>query len=151
MATVLTDIERLLVNRLQDGLPITATPYADIAHELGLTETEVISTIETLLANGVLTRFGPMWQIEKAGGTFTLAALAVPEDDIERVAGIVNAMPEVAHNYLRNHHYNMWFVVATTSDAGCQQVLRTIEDQTGLAVLNLPKQQEFRVHLRFDA
>ena len=65
-----------------------------------------------------LTRFGPMFQVERMGGAFVLAALAVPEADYERVAELVNALPEVAHNYRREHALNMWFVLATETPGG---------------------------------
>jgi DNA-binding Lrp family transcriptional regulator len=92
-----------------------------------------------------------MFQIERAGGRFTLAAIAVPPERFDEVAAIVNAFPEVAHNYQRTHALNMWFVVATASPQQCADTLRRIEAATGLPVRDMPKEREFRVHLYFEA
>ena len=142
-------IDRRIVNALQDGLPITPRPYAEAAAALGLTEGELIECLERLLQGGELTRFGPLWNAEKLGGALTLAALSVPAEDFERIAGIVNGFPQVAHNYERDHALNMWFVLATERPEEVAEVIADVEAQSGLKVLNLPKIEEFYVGLRF--
>ncbi len=149
--TLLDPTDRVLINRLQRGLPIVPQPYAAVAAELGLTETDLLARIQRLLDTGILSRFGPMFQIERAGGRFTLAAIAVPPERFEEVAALVNAFPEVAHNYQRTHALNLWFVVATASPEQCADTLRRIEAATGLPVRDMPKEREFRVHLYFEA
>ena len=149
--TLLDPTDRALINRLQRGLPIVPQPYAAVAAELGLSETDLLARLQRLLDTGILSRFGPMFQIERAGGRFTLAAISVPPERFEEVAAIVNAFPEVAHNYQRTHALNMWFVVATASPEQCADTLRRIEAATGLPVRDMPKEREFRVHLYFEA
>ncbi|MBI3069639.1 MAG: Lrp/AsnC family transcriptional regulator, partial [Betaproteobacteria bacterium] len=107
------DIDRMIVNLLQTGFPVCELPYREAAQTPGITEDDLIARISRMLDEGVLTRFGPLFQAEQLGGAFTLAAISVPEADFERTAAIVNAMPEVAHNYERDHELNMWFVLAT--------------------------------------
>ncbi|MDZ7685491.1 MAG: hypothetical protein U5O39_11215 [Gammaproteobacteria bacterium] len=63
---------------------------------------------------------------------------------------MVNALPQVAHNYERDHALNMWFVLATESPEEIDQTIRTIEQQTALPVFNMPKEAEFYVGLRFQ-
>ena len=106
-----------LIDRAQRSIPTTERPFADLAAELGLTEAVVIERLGHLLATGVLTRLGPLYQIERAGGQFILAALQAPEDRYAEVTAQVNALPEVAHNYRREHALNMWFVVAAETPA----------------------------------
>lgn len=137
-----------LLTRLHGGLPLTDRPFADVAAELGWTEDTVIERLHHMLAQGVLTRFGPLFQIERAGGQFVLAALAVPQDRFDTVAAQVNALPEVAHNYRRDHVLNMWFVVAAESAEQAAAALARIERDTGLAVYAFPKEREFFVELR---
>ncbi|WP_444985383.1 Lrp/AsnC family transcriptional regulator [Halomonas mongoliensis] len=139
--------DRRLINRLQDGLPLVAAPYASVAAEIGVSEGELLYRLERLLEAGVLSRFGPMYHAELLGGGLTLAALAVPEHDFERVTAAVNAFPEVAHNYRREHRLNMWFVLATETPERIGQVIAEIEAATGLPVFNMPKQEEFHVRL----
>jgi DNA-binding Lrp family transcriptional regulator len=144
-------IDRSIINRLQDGFPICERPYQAMAELLGLEESQLIARLERLLADKTLTRFGPMYQIERMGGAFSLAAMSVPEADFDRVAAIVNAMPEVAHNYQRAHPLNMWFVLATETPDGIQAAISRIEAATGNRVINVPKEREYFVGARFQA
>ncbi|MBK7613149.1 MAG: Lrp/AsnC family transcriptional regulator [Burkholderiales bacterium] len=137
-----------LMTRLHGGLPLTDRPFADVAAELGWQEDTVIERLHHLLAQGVLTRFGPLFQIERAGGRFVLAAMAVPEDRFAEVTAVVNALPEVAHNYRREHALNMWFVVAAASPALADAAIGRIERITGLPVFAFPKEREFFVELK---
>jgi len=145
------DIDRRIVNELQGGLPLTERPYAAVAKRLGVGERVLIARLEKMLADGILSRFGPMFHAERMGGALTLAALAVPDDRFDAVAEIVNAFPEVAHNYARDHALNMWFVVATDRPERVAEVLTEIERRTSLTVYNMPKIEEFFVGLRFAA
>ena len=144
-------LDRRIINALQGGFPISDEPYREVAETLGTTEAELLARLERLLAARVLTRFGPMFQIERLGGRFVLAALAVPEDRFAEVTELVNALPEVAHNYRREHRLNMWFVLATETPAGIAQAIARIKAATGLPVFAFPKLQEFFVDMRLKA
>lgn len=141
-------IDRCLMTRLHGGLPLSDRPFADVAAELGLDEEGLIERLRHLLAQGVLSRFGPLFQIERSGGLFVLAALAVPEPRFAEVTELVNRHTEVAHNYRREHALNMWFVVGAESPAAAEVALARIEAETGLAVQAFPKEREFHVELR---
>ena len=145
------DTDRRIVNALQGGFPLCERPFADAAAALGLTEESLIGRIDSLLKSKVLTRFGPLFDAERLGGAFSLCAMSVPAEDFERVAALVNAHPEVAHNYERDHRYNMWFVLATASPEQIEIVIRKIERETGHPVLNLPREEEFFVEMRLSA
>lgn len=145
--------DRALVNALQGGFPLCDEPYRAIADTvgLGLTEADVLGRLQSLLERRVLTRFGPMYQVERMGGAFVLAALKVPEPDYERIAEVVNALPEVAHNYRREHALNMWFVLATEQPEGIAAAIRKIEMATGLSVFAFPKEREYFVEMKLHA
>ena len=147
----LDDVDRRIVNALQDGFPICERPFAEAARPLGIGEDELIARIERLLANGTLTRFGPLFDVARLGGNFTLAAMQVPAERFDDVAAIVNAQDEVAHNYAREHALNMWFVLAASSAADVQAAVARIEAGSGLPVLTFPKEREFFVDLRLPA
>ena len=137
-----------LIDRLHGGFPLCDRPFAEVAATLGCTEDMLIDRLQRLLAHGDLTRFGPLFQIERAGGRFVLAALQVPEDRFAEVTALVNAHAEVAHNYRREHALNMWFVVAAESPALARETLARIEAATGLPVYAFPKEEEYFVELR---
>ena len=137
-----------LMAYLHGGFPLVDAPYAAVAQALGTTEQDVLQRLQRLLDDGYLTRFGPLFQIERAGGLFVLAAMAVPEERYEAVTAQVNAHPEIAHNYRRAHALNMWFVLGTETPAQCAAAITRIEAETGLPVLAFPKEREFFVELK---
>ncbi|WP_339451865.1 Lrp/AsnC family transcriptional regulator [Pseudomonas sp. JAI120] len=143
------ELDRRLINRLQHGLPLVRQPWQQVAEELHSHPSELLDRLYALLEDGVLTRFGPMFDIERLGGAFTLAALAVPEAQFDAVAEQLNALPQVAHNYRREHRWNMWFVLACATAQELADTLPRIEALTGLAVLNLPKEHTYHVGLYF--
>lgn len=145
------ELDRRIIDALQGGFPLCARPYRQAAEGLGLEEEELIARLDRLLAESVLTRFGPMFQAERLGGAFLLAAMAVPEERFEAVAEQVNALPEVAHNYRREHRLNMWFVLATETPEGIEAAIARIERDTGLPVLAFPKLREYFVELKLPA
>jgi DNA-binding Lrp family transcriptional regulator len=149
--TALDDIDRSILNRLQEGFPISPHPFADVAAELGMAEGDLITRIARMKETRLITRFGPFFDAAAMGGAFCLCAMQVPVADFDRVADLVNAHPEVAHNYERDHALNMWFVLATETEAGIGKVAKRIEAQTGLTVLQFPKEHEFFIGFRVAA
>jgi DNA-binding Lrp family transcriptional regulator len=146
-----------LIERLHGGFPLSDRPFAEVAVTLGCSEDMLIDRLQRLLAHGDLTRFGPLFQIERAGGRFVLAAMAVPEDRFDVVAAQLGAMNEVAHNYRRESAHpdqpgatplNMWFVIAVERADQVDRVTEQIEAMTGLPVFAFPKEREFFVELR---
>lgn len=151
MDEALDPVDRRIVNALQGGFPIVDEPFRAVAETLGLDEQDLIARLGRLLEAKTLTRFGPMFQVERMGGAFVLAALVVPEAHFERVAEQVNALPEVAHNYRREHRLNMWFVLATETPGGIDTAIARIERETGLTVFAFPKEREYFVEMKLVA
>ena len=145
------DIDRRIVNELQDGLPLCERPFAPLAADLRITEQAIVDRIESLLADGYLTRFGPLYNADRLGGALSLCALSAPSHTFDDVAAIVNAYPEVAHNYERDHTLNMWFVLATESSERISEVVENIESKTACKVYQFPKLEEFFVGLKLEA
>ena len=140
-----------LIDYLHGGFPLLDRPFAAVGQARGWSEERVIERLHQLLAQGVLTRFGPLFHIERAGGQFVLAAIEVPEERFDAVNLVVNSFAEVAHNYRRTHRLNMWFVVAAETPALAQQALQRIEETIGLKVYAFPKEEEYFVELRLSA
>lgn len=143
--------DRAIVDRLQDGIAICERPFLEVAGDLGMSEEALIARLRCLLEAGVLTRFGPMYNIERAGGAFALAGMRVPAEEVERVAETINAYPEVAHNYQREHRFNLWFVLAVAEPEAIAAVASRIESETGHRVYLMPKEREYFLDLRLSA
>ncbi len=135
--------DKVIINTLQGGFPLSEKPYAEAASALGIEEGELMGRIERMLDSGTLTRFGPMFDAERLGGAFCLCAMSVPEARFEEVVSQINAHPEVAHNYERRHALNVWFVLATERPERIEQIIAQIETETGLTVYAFPKIEEF--------
>lgn len=139
--------DRDIINTLQYGFPLSDHPYQEAADSLGISEKDLITRLESLLESGMLTRFGPLFNAENMGGALSLCAMKIPETAFEAVTEQVNALPEVAHNYRRDHEMNMWFVLAIKSLDEKHKVLQQIEQQTGYKVYDMPKEKEYFVGL----
>jgi len=147
----LDDVDRAVLNRLQDGLPIAERLFSEPARALGLSEADLIARIARLREIGAITRFGPFYDAEAMGGAFCLCAMEVPAERFDAVVTLVNALPEVAHNYERAHRLNMWFVLACETPGGIEKAAKRIERETGLTVLRFPKENEFFIGFRVTA
>jgi len=142
--------DKKIINQLQGGFPLCENPWDELEQSLEMPADEIISRIERMKSEGLLSRFGPMYHAEKMGGGLTLAAIKVDKSRYDEVTEIVNGFSEVAHNYEREHELNMWFVIATESPELIQQVIDSIEHKTGLKVYNMPKKHEFFLNLKFE-
>ena len=145
----LTQLEKQLLNDFQRDLPLSHRPYADMAEQLGVSEQEVIDTLERLRDRGVVSRVGAVFRPHSVGVS-TLAAMAVPEGELDRVAEAITAYPHVNHNYEREHEYNLWFVVTAKDESELCGVLEDMERSTGLSVLALPLLEDYHIDLGFD-
>lgn len=150
-AAVLDEVDRLVINLLQGGFPVCEHPYAVVARNLGLTEDVLLARLKRLLDDRVLTRFGPLYNADRFGGSNVLAAMSVPASEFEQVAQLVNLQPEIAHNYRREHRLNMWFVGAAETPEKVEAAFRYIEQVTGHPVYRFPKEREYFVELKLKA
>ena len=146
----LTEADRAIINGLQGGFALSERPFADAGVLLGLSEAVVVERIAALVEAGAISRFGPLWNSEEMGGAVCLAAMKVPAERFDAVVEQVNAHAEIAHNYERNHELNMWFVISSVDPAAIEATARRIEAETGIAVLLMPKEEEFFVGFRVE-
>ena len=146
--SIMDELDRRIINNLQGGFPICEHPYTVVAEQLDTDENTLIRKVSALLEKGLLSRFGPMYHAERLGGGLTLAAMKVPFNQFDVVAEQVNQFPEVAHNYQREHDFNMWFVIATEDIDEIESVIKDIENITGIKVYNMPKTEEYFVNLK---
>ncbi|MCC6195323.1 MAG: Lrp/AsnC family transcriptional regulator [Burkholderiales bacterium] len=141
--------EARLLNDWQRGFPLVTAPYARIAEQLDADEAWVRGCIARWLEDGRVSRVGAVFRPGTIGVS-TLAALAVPEGDVARVAAAVSARPEVNHNYEREHRVNLWFVVTATDAPALDAALAAIARETGYTPLSLPLVDDYWIDLGFD-
>lgn len=141
-------LQQQLIDEYQKDLPVCSRPYLAMANRLGSTEQDVIRALEELKNSGALSRIGPVFNHKKAGAS-TLAAMAVPEDELAEVAERVNAFEGVNHNYAREHRFNLWFVVTAPDQDQLQASLKAIELSGGYKVMSLPMVKSHFIDLGF--
>lgn len=144
----LTELERRLLNDFQHDFPLVSNPFAVLAERLGVSEGDVLASLDALQQRGMISRIGPVFQTHRVGAS-TLAAMPVPAGRLEAVAQLVSRYPEVNHNYEREHAFNLWFVVTAPTRARVTEVLEEIRATTGLQVLDLPMEESFHIDLGF--
>lgn len=158
-SVIISQLQQDIINNSQKGFPLTKQPYKTIAEQLAqvnivTNELRVFLAIDDLINQEVLSRVGPVFDHKKAGAS-TLAAIAVPTKDLDKIAGIVNQFEQVNHNYGREgssgqQKYNLWFVVTASNMLALNNTLANIELLTGLAVLVLPMEASYHIDLAFS-
>ncbi|AOY74876.1 AsnC family transcriptional regulator [Clostridium formicaceticum] len=144
-------LNKKLLTMLQSDFPITNRPYADLGEQLGIKEEEVIKRISQLKEEGFIRRIGGVFDSRKLGYYSTLCALQVPEEQVAKVADTINALPEVTHNYIRNHAYNMWFTLIGPSKEHVEKKIEEIQQEVGAErMMNLPAVNFFKVNVKFN-
>jgi DNA-binding Lrp family transcriptional regulator len=144
-------IDKELLNLLQDKFPIESQPFQTLGRKLGVSESEVIERVGMLKKFGYIRRIGGIFDSRRLGYFSTLCAVKVPENRIEEVAEIINSYPGVTHNYIRNHSYNMWFTLITSSNEMIEDVLKEIKRRANIGdMMKLPAIRVFKVKAKFD-
>ena len=148
--TALGDLEFKLLNDFQRDFPLVARPYAELAHRLAVDEVTVLEVLKSMQERGLVSRIGAVFR-PNVVGVSALAALAVPLKRMDDVAARVSAHPEVNHNYQREHHFNLWFVVTASSAEYLSALFLEIETACACGpVLVLPLLEQFHIDLGFS-
>ncbi len=145
----MNSVQERLLNEFQRDFPLEPEPFRAIAGELGVTEEEILGLLTGFQSEGRVSRVGVVFR-PNVVGVSTLAALAVPEADLSTAARVVSELPEVNHNYEREHRFNLWFVVTAPDAEGLTRALGAVENRTGLKPLVLPLVKEYHIDLGFD-
>ncbi|WP_224334569.1 Lrp/AsnC family transcriptional regulator [Haloprofundus halobius] len=105
----LTPQERDLVVEIQGGLPITETPYADVADAIGAEPGWVVETIKRFNLEGKVRRVGVIPNHYALGYTENgMTVWNVPDEVVEEVGPAVASLDFVTHCYRRPRHEGVW-------------------------------------------
>jgi DNA-binding Lrp family transcriptional regulator len=136
---------------LQEDLPICRQPFDDLAKYLGTDEKTLLQQTEKLKKMGVIRRISAFINYRTLGMVSTLVAAHVPQENLHAVAEAVNALENVSHNYLRQHHYNMWFTLQARSTREIDLTLTNLSDRFDIDFHSMPVERFFKLDVRFDA
>ena len=142
--------DKEIIQMLQAKFPLVTEPYQAIGDKLWMDEVSVISRIARMIESGVIRHVGPFFDSKKLGYKGCLAAVKVPEKDIDKVAQIINSYDEVTHNYLREGDLNMWFTVIASSEGRRDEIILQIKQKSGLKICVFPSKRLYKVKVDLD-
>ena len=89
-----------LLDALQDDISLVSRPYDVIATRLGISPDDVMQRLAGLQERGIVRGLSPVLESRQVGLTATtLVAIRVTGEKIKEVTRLINAYPEVSHNY----------------------------------------------------
>jgi DNA-binding Lrp family transcriptional regulator len=135
---MLTDLDKKIIARLQGELPLTLTPYADLARELGMAEEALLARLGEFKAQGVLRRLGAVLYHYRTGYSANgMCAWRVPPDRVEEAGQIMASFPQASHVYQRPVYpdwpYNLFTMLHGRTREELENVAREIAALTGIA------------------
>ena len=133
-----TEKERAVLSILQDNIPLTRTPYADIAAEAGAEEQEVLDLINRLKEEGVIRRFGASIKHQRTGYTHNaMVAWKIAPADVDAAGEQAAAFPGISHCYYRpssapDWPYTFYTMIHGKSGEDCLAVIEELKKKTVL-------------------
>ena len=152
----LTDeLDRRLLNALQEQIPLVERPFEAIGARLGIDEAETLRRVQSLRGKpgGVIRQISAIFDSRALGYQSTLVAAKVPEARIDAAAEVIGAHPGVSHSYRRTHAYNLWYTLAIPPDSqlGLHRTVDLLHALSGAAVTRLmPALRVFKIGVKFD-
>ncbi len=145
------DVDRQLLNVMQNEFPICEKPFLEIGKKLNICEKEVLARLHKLKSGGIIRRIGGVFDSKYLGYKSSLLAAKVPSEKLEKAVSYINQFPGVTHNYQRSHPYNLWFTLSASSPEKFSQIVELIKTKTGIRdILELPSINIFQRQVHFD-
>ncbi len=135
---IFTDAELTVLRIVQDNLPDSLTPYAEIAREAGLTEAEVIAFLARLKEEGAIRRFGASIKHQKTVWKHnSMVAWRIDDALVDAAGEHAAAHPNISHCYHRpstapDWPYTLFTMIHGRSAEECMQVVEDLRRESAL-------------------
>lgn len=149
MREEMDDMDRKILNNIQEEFPLAERPYAVIGAAVGLDEDEVFARVKRLKESGLIRRIGPVLERKKLGYTSVLCGISVEDRRIVEIAGAISEETGVTHNYERDGELNLWFTVTKKTQAEIDDFLSEIERRFNLIIYRFPEKRVFKIKTVF--
>jgi DNA-binding Lrp family transcriptional regulator len=147
-------VDLILLDALQDTIPLVSRPWSALGTRLGIPEQEVLERLGRMRDLGIVRAVSPILDSHHLGLTATtLIALPVPVERISDVAAIISGYPEVSHNFQRENTYSVWFTLTAESEERLGELLSEILERIGIPerdILSLSTVRKFKIDVRFS-
>lgn len=138
-----TSLDARLLAHWQEGLPLCERPFEAIAAACGCEEREVLQSLRRLLGQGMLAHVGAVLT-PAAFGASTLVGLKVDPNHADAMAGYLCLLPEIARADLRDHEYNLWFVLSADTQQRLAESMTQIRAAVRGELLDLPLREVYQ-------
>lgn len=147
----MNELDKKILNCIQEGIPINKDPFLDIANILEIDKKLLIERLQNLKKENIIRRFGAVIDVNKAGIVSSLAGIKVSDSNITQVADFINRYDEVTHNYQRESDYNIWFTIMASSDVSLNEIFNEVLKQKGVEKgINLKSEKKYKTKVIFE-
>lgn len=141
----LDDLDRKLLEMLQNDFPLTMDPFQDLAEALDTDLDDIVERVNGLKENGIIRRIGAIVEAKKLGYISILCACTMPENLIDQFAAVVKGIPYVTHNYVRDHKLNIWFTLTTPSLEERGRIIKELQEQFHIIIICMPAHKTYKI------
>ncbi|MGZ4959923.1 MAG: siroheme decarboxylase subunit beta [Methylomonas sp.] len=133
------ELDYRLIAAVQQGLPITARPYATIAAQLGMAEQDVIDSLARLKSQGLIKRWGVVVKHRKLGyRANAMIVMDVPDHMVAEIGRQISQHGFVNLCYQRPRQgetwpYNLYCMIHGKSRETVIEQWHALRDACGLA------------------
>ena len=133
----LSRIDRLVINELQQDLPLIPQPFNSMAARLAMTLEDFITHCQSLKQRGIMRRFSASVNHRKAGfKANAMTCWVVPQDKVETVGQKLTSLREVSHCYERKTNplwqYNIFAMIHGHTKEVCQEIASKVSNENEL-------------------
>ncbi|QER41814.1 Lrp/AsnC family transcriptional regulator [Thermodesulfobacterium sp. TA1] len=105
------DVEKKILSVIQKDFPLERRPFLRLAEKVGLDEEFFLEKIRELQKKNIIRQVSAVFNPSFFGHKSGLFAVKAKEKDLFQTIEIINSHNGVSHNYLRDHAYNLWFIL----------------------------------------
>ena len=147
-----------LLALLQQGIPLCKRPFEALADEAGCDEADVIGFLEDCREQGLVRRFGAVFDTRRLGYRSALCAAAIPPSELDDIAARITSLSGVTHCYLREPSHpspftipNLWFTLSYPADIFAAMADEVAARLRPHEVHVLPATKRYKVDVVFGA
>ncbi len=147
------DRDRLLLDHLQNDLPLVERPFAALAGAIGMAEGEILERLPRLRAAGVVRQMSAIFDTRRLGYKSQLVAVRSRPGRMTETAAVFSSHPGVTHNYERDHQFDIWFTIAVPPDSkiGMDETVELLGSMADVeSIRPLPALRFFKIGVDLD-
>lgn len=143
------EIDRKILNLIQEEFPLDPHPFAEIGKQTGIDEQEALERVRRLKDTGIIRRIGVVFDPKKLNYSSILCGVHVDEGKLMDVVEAINRHTGVTHNYEREGDLNLWFTVIADKAEEIDAFIRDLERRFSIKIYTFPKKRVFKIKTYF--